>query len=142
MRSVTSNTSIAGGQNLTLDGAETSPDSSKFEEMIAVFENSDYAKIVNEAGNDSPMTAEDAEMMCMVSELCNSGTLGSKTTDSGSLCDRVTQAAALGSLWQAPMPTATKATDLVKLLLPVADKRHAHRGLRGRQPFGHPNQVG
>ena len=48
---VTSNTSIAGGQNLTLDGAETSADSSKFEEKVAVFENSDYSKIVNEAGN-------------------------------------------------------------------------------------------
>ena len=76
---VTSNTSIAGGQNLTLDGTETSPDSSKFEEKVAVFENSDYAKIVNEANNltNAPEDAEDVK----VSELCNSGTLGSKSAE-------------------------------------------------------------
>ena len=118
---VTSNTSIAGGQNLTLDGAETSADSSKFEEMIAVFENSDYAQIVNEANNLTNDADEDE--VVQVSELCGSsstGPLGSKTTDSGSICDRVTQAAAL--VMAGSEPTATKATDLVKLLLPVADK--------------------
>ena len=47
---VTSNTSIAGGQNLTLDGVENSAASSKFVAKIAVFENSDFSKILNEAG--------------------------------------------------------------------------------------------
>ena len=56
---VTSNTSIAGGQNLTVDGAESSADSSKFVEKVAVFENSDYAKIVNEASNDFTNAAEE-----------------------------------------------------------------------------------
>ena len=115
---VTSNTSIAGGQNLTLDGAETSADSSKFEEKIAVFENSDYAKIVNEANNLTNASID--EEAVRVSELCNSGTLGSATADSGSICDRVTQAAAI--VMEGSVPTATKATDLVKLLLPVADR--------------------
>ena len=111
---VTSNTSIAGGQNLTLDGAETSADSSKFEAKIAVFENSDYSKIVNEASNLA--NAADEENV-MVSELCNSGALGSSTAD-GSICDRVMQAA------EAVMEGSddTSAAALVDLLLPVADK--------------------
>ena len=111
---VTSNTSIAGGQNLTLDGAETSADSSKFEVMIAVFENSDYSKIVNEANNLA--NASDDDEGVQVSELCATNALGSPTADSGSICDRVTQAAAMVD------PAETKATELVKLLLPVADK--------------------
>ena len=65
-----------------------------------------------------------------MSELCNKGDdgpLGSRTPESGSICDRVTQAAkevlsTTGTdLTDAELATK-KATDLVKLLLPVADK--------------------
>ena len=122
---VTSNTSIAGGQNLTLNGAETSADSSKFQEKVAVFENSDYSKIVNEASN---LTNASDEKNVMVSELCKSKALGKASVDgeSGSLCDRVMQAATIvmkdpnGDT--EPALSATKATDLVRVLLPVADK--------------------
>ena len=121
---VTSNTSIAGGQNLTLDGAETTPDSSKFEEKIAVFENSDYSKIVNEASNLT--NANDDDKGVQVSELCASNALGNASNE-GSLCDRVMKAAAMVmSPSNTPLTAlqlgTTKATDLVKLLLPVADK--------------------
>ena len=123
---ITSNTSIAGGQNLTLKGQETSADSSKFEERVAVFENSDYSKIVNEASNLT--NANDDEKGVQVSELCASGALGKASVDgeSSSLCDRVMQAAAIvmkdPNSDIAPVLSATKATDLVKVLLPVADK--------------------
>ena len=74
---VTSNTSIAGGQNLLLDGQEDSAASSKFKATIAVFENSDFSKIVFEAENSAnDDSTSDPKDGVQVSELDKNDGLG------------------------------------------------------------------
>ena len=111
---VTSNTSIASGQSITVDGVESSASSSKFEAKIAVFENSDFAKINGQALNDANDT-DDPKNGVQVRELDKNEGLGAE------LFDRV-KASAMDVLGKTEAQVdETDASELVELLLPVAD---------------------
>ena len=110
---VTSNTSLATGVDRVLNGVETTPRSSLFMSEIALFEGTDYTKIVNQVtntANDAVDNDGDDNGVVEIDELDNTGQLGEE------LFGRVTATAtALDFL----ALSTDKAEDLVNMLLPV-----------------------
>ena len=110
---VTSNTSLATGVDRVLDGVETTARSSLFSSKIALFEGTDYTKIVNQSdnvtGNDSVANGGDADGVVQVDELGNADQLDDE------LLGRVMATAVKLGL----DPAATDAEDFVGMLLPV-----------------------
>ena len=110
---VTTNTSLATGVDRVLDGVETTARSSLFSSKIALFEGTDYTKIVNQsdnvAGNDPDANGGDADGVVQVDELGNAAQLDKE------LLDRVMATAAKLDL----DPAATDAEDFVGMLIPV-----------------------
>ena len=110
---VTTNTSLATGVDRVLDGAETTARSSLFSNKIALFEGTDYTKIVNQSdnvtGNDPVANGGDADGVVQVDELGNADQLDDE------LLDRVMATAVKLGL----DPAATDAEDFVGMLIPV-----------------------
>ena len=127
---VTSNTSLATGVERVLTGGETTARSSLFRSKVALFEGSDFTKVVNEITNltnDGDGGSDPDNVVINIAELDNTDQLGEE------LFGRVTEAAtALGFTSH----DTDKAADLEDMLLPVTHGDTLTAGYVDESPSG------